>query len=221
MDSFRLGVHVEELYCIFNEQVQTALGGVPEATYDALDRNIRWARGILVAWRAPDLPEVLLRAKGQMKRGTGGFKPTQDVITASKKTAGEISQMMSRIRDSLDDVEGLRYDVGVMSARFSFCARAYAHGHGEPRTIYARELVRVSGALLDIIARAQEQGLIAAAFTEEDSMMLRPFIRALIPVAKSHGNFPDDVAAAHDAVDEVTAHFGFKLITNADAPTAG
>jgi len=75
--------------------------------------------------------------------------------------------------------------------------------------------------LLNIISNAQQQDLIGDAFEDEDSLFLRPFIRALIPIAKSEGDFPDSVAAAQDAVEALTSHFGFTLVPNANAPDAG
>ena len=212
--AFALGANVEEIYCIFGEQIQTGLGGLPHQLFAIAQRKLTSVDATLSAFGV-DAPvrQALSTVKGRLERQDASAAP-EAAIAASQEFASQISAQMGSIRRQIGDIRGTQYDAGIFCARLALCARiiraSFTSGGemgAKMREIYSKEIVRAGQTLRDTLVRSAQSGWLEKAFEPEWITALLEIAR---PAADGRGATADGARAIESNIEGLLAQAGFK-----------
>lgn len=212
--AFALGANVEEIYCIFGEQIQTGMGGLLHDQFAVAQRKLA-AIDATLSELAVNVPvrQAFTSVKGRLER-QGASVPPEQAIVASLEFAKQIGAQMGSIRQQIGDVHGTQYDMGIFCARLVLCARiirtSFTSGSdaaSKMREIYSIEIARAGKTMAEILARSAQSGWLAKAFDQE-------WIPALVEIAVTAGDgrgaTADGARAIESKIEGLLAQAGFK-----------
>jgi hypothetical protein len=178
--AFIAGFQIEELYCIFGEPGPFLAGGFTpelktkcENKLASIERCLSWLNV------GNDFSKLAQAIRQSSDENPWQSNPNLETIGAlqllARKTADAIGGFMGYVRKQLNDVEGLRYDVGIFVARLSLCMRYVCAPSGadattaqlinELRPLYVKELKRTADTLTGVLAKGLAGRALGQAFT--------------------------------------------------------
>jgi hypothetical protein len=212
--AFALGANVEEIYCIFGEQIQTGIGGLPHQLFAVAQRKLTSVDATLAAFGVDAaVRQAFSSVKGRLERQDPSAAP-ELAIAASQEFASQISAQMGSIRRQIGDVRGTQYDAGIFCARLALCARiirtSFTSGGemaAKMREIYSKEIGRAGQTLGQILAKSAQSGWLEKAFDREWIAVL---MEVAVTAGEGRGATADGARAIESKIERLLAQAGFK-----------
>jgi hypothetical protein len=212
--AFALGANVEEIYCIFGEQIQTITGGLLHDQFAIAQRKLASIDATLSELGVnSSVRRALTSVKGRLERQGVSVAPEQ-AIAASLECANQIGAQMGAIRQQIGDVHGTQYDIGIFCARLTLCARVIrasftlgGDAASKMREVYSIEIARAGKTMADILARSAQSGWLEKAFDQE---WIPTLLEIAIAAADGRGATADGARAMEARIEGLLAQAGFK-----------